>query len=180
MDSYLASREKLHTANPYLFIKANGHRPTRQWFLQLARRSGSKFLRRGGVTYYASHGFPVSFLQLQGRWSSRAWKLYLDDHVDLHSLLTVKPLPIASASYSTGRHILSTTGFAAGMAQKPDREVQATSTAPTHLSVERSVPFHLGGGLWTTRNDADRIPRTRDIGSSGTTIPRRGTRFAPC
>ena len=103
ISSYIQARDKKHPTIPHLFLLSNGHRPSRQWFLQQAHKTTSKFLRRGGATYYSHHNLPASYIKQQGRWSSRAWKLYVSRHPYLFSngmsTLSVPP-PIAPLARS--------------------------------------------------------------------------------
>lgn len=89
---FLLSRDRVQPRNPYLFVRADGTLPPRDWFLQHLRRHAPTVsghgLRAGGATYLASIGTAPDFIKRMGRWSSDgSWQDYLRDQPALAATL---------------------------------------------------------------------------------------------
>jgi len=85
LSNYVLIRDRLHGAAASLFLRENGSYPTRSWFDSkffslLDRSFGGHSARAGGATYYASLGLSEDIIQALGRWSSKAWKIYIRDN----------------------------------------------------------------------------------------------------
>lgn len=82
---YVVLRDSLHGAQAALFLREDGTVPTRAWFDRkffalLDRQFGGHSGRAGGATFCASLGLSEDVIQAIGRWSSKAWKLYIRDN----------------------------------------------------------------------------------------------------
>ncbi|KAJ7271668.1 hypothetical protein C8J57DRAFT_1008086, partial [Mycena rebaudengoi] len=65
---YVTARDRIHGANPSLFLRQDGSPPTRSWFDKfffslLNREYGGHSVRAGSCTFYASLGLAESILQ---------------------------------------------------------------------------------------------------------------------
>ena len=80
---------------PELWLKSDGHVPTRSWFISKSKRlfpeedvSGHS-LHSGGTTTLALAGVPLNCIQLIGCWSSEAFLFYIcQNPVLLQCLIT--------------------------------------------------------------------------------------------
>jgi hypothetical protein len=79
---YLSSRDHLFPAASPLWLTSRGCIPTRSFFISHLRH----FLAGGG-TYLATIGAPPEIIRGLGRWSSKAWELYIRLHPTLLHLL---------------------------------------------------------------------------------------------
>jgi hypothetical protein len=82
---YISLRDRLHQGRLALFLREDGSIPTRSWFdskffALLSREFGGHSARAGGATFYASLGLSEDIIQAIGRWSSKAWKIYIRDN----------------------------------------------------------------------------------------------------
>ena len=80
--SYLNSRDHLHSLASPLWITEAGHIPTRSFFMTRLRfffsaKIGGQSMRAGGATSLAEHGVSPSLIQAMGRWSSSAFLVYI-------------------------------------------------------------------------------------------------------
>ena len=92
LQDYAKRRDALHHARAALFIRENGSHPTRSWFEAkfftiLNRSFGGHSPRAGGATFYASLGLSEDIIQALGRWSSKAWKIYIRDNPSIRAEL---------------------------------------------------------------------------------------------
>jgi len=92
LKSYVTRRDKFHGARTALFIRNDGSFPNRNWFDQkfftlLDRQFGGHSLRAGGATFYAGLGLSEDVIQALGRWSSKAWKIYIRDNPTIRAEL---------------------------------------------------------------------------------------------
>lgn len=82
---YVVTRDLAFIPNPFLLLRANGHVPTRSWFMKRLKlvfgeeRSGHS-LRAGGATEYARSGVQLEVIQRLGRWRSNAFETYIQGH----------------------------------------------------------------------------------------------------
>jgi len=82
---YTVLRDRHHGARAALFIREDGRHPSRAWFDSkffsiLGHDYGGHSPRAGGATFFASLGLSEDVIQAIGRWSSRAWKIYIRDN----------------------------------------------------------------------------------------------------
>jgi hypothetical protein len=93
MQRYISFRDVLFPFNYELWLRPNGHIPTRAWFIARLRQHfpsevAGHSLRSGGATALAESGVPHHIIQAIGRWSSEAFKIYIRKHpVLLHASL---------------------------------------------------------------------------------------------
>lgn len=85
MQRYLFSRDLLFPASQDLWIREDGSRPRRDWFLKKLRavcgpEVGGHSLRAGGATSLAQHGVPLDVIQAVGRWASDTFRIYIRQH----------------------------------------------------------------------------------------------------
>jgi len=99
--------DRHHGACAALFIQEDGHYPSQSWFdakffLILGHNYGGHSPCAGGATFFASLGLSKDVIQAIGRWSSRAWKIYIRDNplvqaeqqlVTLQAHLTIHLIP---------------------------------------------------------------------------------------
>jgi hypothetical protein len=92
LQDYMKRLDAIHGARTALFIHENSSHPTRWWFetkiftiLNHSFRGHSP--RAGGVTFYASLGLSEDIIQALGRWSSKAWKIYIRDNPTIRAEL---------------------------------------------------------------------------------------------
>lgn len=82
---YINLRDKRFPSQEALFVRYNGLLPTRSWFFYRLKaafgssRSGHS-LRAGGATALAQAGMDSDRIQLIGRWSSEAFRIYIRNH----------------------------------------------------------------------------------------------------
>ncbi|KAF7785159.1 hypothetical protein Agabi119p4_1324 [Agaricus bisporus var. burnettii] len=100
-----AMREYIRLCNHYfphhtdLWIRSNGSRPRRKWFLDRLRvftpsNVAGHSLRAGGATALAEHGVRLDIIQAIGRWSSDAFRIYIRLHPTLlHASVKQHPRP---------------------------------------------------------------------------------------
>ena len=94
---YVKRRDAVHQARAPLFIREDGSHPTRSWFEKkffaiLDRSFGGHSPRAGGATFYANLGLSEDVIQALGRWSSKAWKLYIRDNPAIRAELQLAAL----------------------------------------------------------------------------------------
>jgi hypothetical protein len=82
LQEYVAQHDGHHGARAALFLHENGSHPTRSWFDMkfftiLDHRFGGHSPRAGYTTFLASLGVSETIIQAIGRWSSKAWKIYV-------------------------------------------------------------------------------------------------------
>src|SRR5271169_2955378 len=97
LKSYVSRHDKIHGARAALFIRKDGSLPNRMWFdtkffAILDRQYGGHSLRAGGATFYASLGLSEDVIQSLGRWSSKAWKIYIRDNHTIRAELQLTHL----------------------------------------------------------------------------------------
>ena len=78
-------RDHLHGAKAALFLHENGSHPAHsqfelKFFAVLGQRFGGHSPRTGYATFLASLGILESIIQAVGRWSSEAWKIYIQEN----------------------------------------------------------------------------------------------------
>ena len=90
---YLMSRDRLFSASSPLWLTSQGTVPTRAFFMTRFRLFFSKSyagasMRAGGATHLALIGASSKIIRGIGRWTSKAWELYIRVHPTLlHALL---------------------------------------------------------------------------------------------
>jgi len=95
--AYLSSRDNLFPLHPELWLTSSGRVPTRHWFMTRLRKFFPKeiagqSLRSGGATSLAETGADLATIQAAGRWSSKAFKIYIRKHpVLLHAIIFGRP-----------------------------------------------------------------------------------------
>jgi hypothetical protein len=82
---YVDLRDKHLGVRAALFLREDGSHPTRSWFdakffTLLGHDYGGHSPRAGGATFFASLGLSEDVIQAIGRWSSKAWKIYIRDN----------------------------------------------------------------------------------------------------
>src|ERR1700683_1644323 len=98
METYLHSRDSLFPLHPQLWLRANGHSPSRSWFLRRLKKScppdiASQSMRAGGATALAEAGAPGELIRGAGRWSSNAFERYIRKNIIvLHALILGRSL----------------------------------------------------------------------------------------
>ena len=103
---YVSRRDAVHHGRSPLFLTEQGLHPTRRWFDRkffafLDRSFGGHSLRAGGATYYASLGLSEDIIQVLGRWSSQAWKMYIHDNPTVRAELQLAALRQVSGTTPT-------------------------------------------------------------------------------
>ncbi|KAF7773491.1 hypothetical protein Agabi119p4_5658 [Agaricus bisporus var. burnettii] len=93
MARYIISRDRLFPHHSDLWIRGDGTRPRRQWFLSRLHtfcdgNVAGHSLRSGGATMLAQGGVSLDIIQALGRWSSEAFHTY----IRLHPALLQPPL----------------------------------------------------------------------------------------
>jgi hypothetical protein len=101
LQDYTKRRDAIHGARAALFIRENGSHPTRSWFETkffaiLNRSFGGHSPRAGGATFYASLGLSEDVIQALGRWSSKAWKIYIRDNPTIRAELQLAAIRLRS------------------------------------------------------------------------------------
>jgi hypothetical protein len=79
---YLRSRDHLFPFSSDLWLRADGSRPTRSFFIRRMRLFFSndvagQSMRAGGATSLAENGVPPNLIQAIGRWASPAFQVYI-------------------------------------------------------------------------------------------------------
>ena len=79
---YLLSRDTLFPVSSPLWLTADGHVPTRSFFMTrlhtfFDKSIAGQSMRAGGATSLAENGVPPSIIQPLGRWSSSAFLIYI-------------------------------------------------------------------------------------------------------
>ena len=97
LKQFVHIRDSLHGARRALFLCENGSHPTRAWFdtklFSFVDRSfGGHSARAGGATHYAALGISESVIMALGRWSSKAWKIYIRDNPSVRAALQLAAL----------------------------------------------------------------------------------------
>ena len=82
---YLKLRDKLFPFHSPLWLRSDGHPPTRSWFISRLRAFfpadiAGHSLRSGGATALAEVGTPLELIQAIGRWASEAFRIYIRSH----------------------------------------------------------------------------------------------------
>lgn len=103
LQDYAIRRDAVHGGRSPLFLTERGLHPTRQWFdkkffVFLDRSFGGHSLRAGGATHYASLGLSEDVIQALGRWSSKAWTIYIRDNPTVRAELQLASLRHSSSS----------------------------------------------------------------------------------
>lgn len=85
LHEYTTLHDRYHGACAVLLICEDGHHPSRSWFdtkvfSLLDCDYGGHSPCAGGATFFASLGLSEDVIQAIGRWSSRAWKIYIRDN----------------------------------------------------------------------------------------------------
>ena len=95
--AYIASRDKLFPLHPELWLTSNGSVPTRHWFMSRLRvffpeNFAGQSLRSGGATSLAEAGADLTTIQAAGRWSSKAFRIYIRKNpFILHAIIFGRP-----------------------------------------------------------------------------------------
>ena len=79
---YLSSRDRLFPFSSDLWLRADGSRPTRSFFIRRMRlffsnNFAGQSMRSGGATSLAENGVPPHLIQAIGRWASSAFQIYI-------------------------------------------------------------------------------------------------------
>ena len=79
---YLDSRDRRFPFSPDLWLRANGTRPSRSFFIRrmrlfFAEDIAGQSMRAGGATSLAENGVPPHLIQAIGRWASPAFQIYI-------------------------------------------------------------------------------------------------------
>jgi hypothetical protein len=79
---FLRSRDRLFPFSSDLWLRADGSRPTRSFFIRRMRLFFEKdvagqSMRAGGATSLAENGVPPHLIQAIGRWASSAFQIYI-------------------------------------------------------------------------------------------------------
>ena len=79
---YLSSRDRRFPFFPDLWLRADGTRPSRSFFIRRMRLFFSddiagQSMRAGGATSLAENGVPPHLIQAIGRWASPAFQIYI-------------------------------------------------------------------------------------------------------
>ena len=95
--AYLNSRDSQFPLHQELLLTSRGTVPTRHWFITRLRaffpkNYAGQSMRSGGATSLAEAGVDVAVIQAIGRWSSKAFQIYIRKHpVVLHALIFGRP-----------------------------------------------------------------------------------------
>jgi len=98
METYLHSRDSLFPIHPQLWLRANGHSPSRSWFLRRLKKYcppdiAGQSMRAGGATALAEAGAPGELIRGAGRWSSNTFERYIRKNIIvLHALILGRSL----------------------------------------------------------------------------------------
>jgi hypothetical protein len=79
---YLSSRDHLFPFSPDLWLRADGSRPSRSFFIRRMRLFfqndiAGQSMRSGGATSLAENGVPPNLIQAIGRWASSTFQIYI-------------------------------------------------------------------------------------------------------
>ena len=79
---YLSSRDRLFPFSSDLWLRADGSRPSRSFFIRRMKLFFTKdvtgqSMRSGGATSLAENGVPPNLIQAIGRWASSAFQIYI-------------------------------------------------------------------------------------------------------
>ena len=79
---YLSSRDRLFPFSSDLWLRADGSRPSRSFFIRRMRfffdsDVAGQSMRAGGATSLAENGTPPHLIQAIGRWASKAFQIYI-------------------------------------------------------------------------------------------------------
>jgi hypothetical protein len=96
---YLVSRDLLFPLNPYLWLRYDGHPPTRSWFMRRLRlffpaNVSGHSMRAGGATSLAAAGVSPDQIRAIGRWRSGTWERYVRKNAVLLQALLFHGRPI--------------------------------------------------------------------------------------
>lgn len=88
MTEYVRLRDKHFPLHPDLWVRSDGSRPRRNWFITRLRQFtppdvAGHSLRAGGATALAQHGVHLDLIQALGRWSSESFRTYIRLHPTL-------------------------------------------------------------------------------------------------
>ena len=97
LSEYVTRRDARHGVRRALFLREDGSHPTRSWFEAklfsfVDRSFGGHSPRAGGATFYAALGLSESIIMALGRWSSKAWKIYIRDNPSVRAALQLAAL----------------------------------------------------------------------------------------
>ena len=100
---YLTLRDLRFPHRPELFIREDGHVPTREWVVTCLRRFVGPYLmghslRATGATLLAQSGASQLAIMRAGRWTSDTFLRYLRDHPAVNRALTVATPELEGAS----------------------------------------------------------------------------------
>jgi hypothetical protein len=90
LQEYVAQHDGHHGARATLFLRENGSHPTQSWFDMkfftiLDRRFGGHSPCAGYTTFLASLGVSETIIQAIGRWSSKVWKIYVQENPSIRA-----------------------------------------------------------------------------------------------
>src|ERR1700678_2528198 len=79
---YLVSRDRLFPFSSDLWLRADGSRPSRSFFIRRMKiffesDVAGQSMRAGGATSLAENGVPPNLIQAMGRWASSAFHIYI-------------------------------------------------------------------------------------------------------
>jgi hypothetical protein len=79
---YLSSWDRLFPFSPDLWLRADGSRPPRSFFIRRMKiffknDVAGQSMRAGGATSLAENGVPTNLIQAIGRWASSAFQIYI-------------------------------------------------------------------------------------------------------
>jgi hypothetical protein len=79
---YLISRDRLFPFSSDLWLRADGSRPSRSFFIRrmktfFANDVAGQSMRAGGATSLAENGVPPHLIQATGRWASNTFQIYI-------------------------------------------------------------------------------------------------------
>jgi hypothetical protein len=79
---YLKSRDRLFPFSTDLWLRADGSRPSRSFFIRrmkifFSNDVAGQSMRAGGATSLAENGIPPHLIQAIGRWASPAFQIYI-------------------------------------------------------------------------------------------------------
>jgi hypothetical protein len=79
---YLRSRDRLFPFSSDLWLRADGSRPKRSFFIRrmkifFSNDVAGQSMRAGGATSLAENGVPPNLIQAIGRWASTAFQIYI-------------------------------------------------------------------------------------------------------
>jgi hypothetical protein len=79
---YLTSRDRLFPFSSDLWLRADGSRPSRSFFIRRMRLLfdndiAGQSMRAGGATSLAENGVPPHLIQATGRWASDTFQIYI-------------------------------------------------------------------------------------------------------